>query len=66
MTVDIALIEWPEGREAGGPRLLGRLSDPDLVETVRDRLAAERRRELARLGSPVRLAAREDAEDAGA
>ena len=52
---DIALIEWPSGSHAGGPRLLGRVSDPDLVEAVRDRIGAARRRELARLERPARL-----------
>lgn len=53
--LDLALFEWPTTPEAGGPRLLGRLSDPDLVEQVRDRIAAAHRRELARLEGPVRL-----------
>lgn len=53
--VDLALIEWPECPDLGGPRLLGRLADPDLVELVRERLVAARRRELARLDQPVRL-----------
>jgi hypothetical protein len=52
---DIALIEWPNGSQAGGPRLLGRISDPDLVEAVRNRIGAARRRELARLKRPARL-----------
>ncbi len=55
--LSVALLEWPNGLEQGGPRLLGRTSDPDLIAQVRDRLAAERRRELARLkppGRPVR------------
>ena len=54
MYIDVAVIEWPEG-EAGGPRLLGRLSDPDLVKLATNRLAARRRRELAQLEGPVRL-----------
>jgi hypothetical protein len=53
-TLNVALLEWPDGPEAGGPRLLGRTSDPDLVAQVRKHLAAKRRRELARLESPVR------------
>ena len=58
--LEIALIEWPEGREAGGPRVIGRSSDPRLVAPLRDRLAAGRRRELARLKPPVRLAQETD------
>jgi hypothetical protein len=46
--VDIALVEWPDGRE-GGCRLLGRVADPDLIDAVRDRLVASRRAEIARL-----------------
>jgi hypothetical protein len=60
--VDLALVEWPEDLSLGGPRLLGRIADPDLVELVRERIAAHRRRELARLGPPVRLVG-EDPED---
>ncbi len=48
-TLNVALLEWPNGPEAGGPRLLGRTSDPDLIAQVREHLAAKRRRELARL-----------------
>ncbi len=51
-TLTVALLEW--GPEASGPALLGRTSDPDLVAQVREHLAAKRRRELARLESPVR------------
>jgi hypothetical protein len=54
-TLEVSLIEWPNGPLAGGPRLLGRCDDPDLISAVRERLAAERRRELARLEGPVRL-----------
>ena len=53
--LNVALLEWPDGLQAGGPRLLGRTSDPELVTKVQELLAAERRRELARLESPVRL-----------
>ncbi len=53
-TQNIALLEWEHGPEAGGPRLLGRTSDPALVARVRKHLAAQRRRELARLERPVR------------
>ena len=52
---DVALIVWPSDPHAGGPRLLGRVSDPDLVDAVRDRIAAARRYELASLERPVRL-----------
>ena len=45
----VALLEWPDGIERGGPRLLGRTSDTDLVARVREQLAAERRQELSRL-----------------
>jgi hypothetical protein len=57
MTLEIGLFEVLEG---GGARLVGRLSDPDLVETARDRLASAQRRALARLESPVRLVADPD------
>ena len=62
-TLNVALLEWPDGPEASGPRLLGRTSDPDLVAQVRKHLAAKRRRELARLESPARpVPAEEDQE----
>ena len=35
--------------DAGGIRLVGRLTDPDIVQDARTRLAAQRRAELARL-----------------
>ena len=54
-TLEVSLIEWPQGPEQGGPRLLGRTTDPDLIETVRSHLAAGHRLEQARLESPVRL-----------
>jgi hypothetical protein len=50
-SLHVALIESDEG----GTRLLGRTTDPDLVDRVRGCLAAERRRELAELEGPVRL-----------
>lgn len=59
-TLEIAL--FAEGET--GLRLVGRLGDPDLVAAVRVRLAAERRRELARLESPVRPVPDEDQDDA--
>ena len=51
---EIALVEWPEGLDAGGPRLLGRLSDPSVVEQIRSKIASARRRDLARLERPAR------------
>ena len=45
----LCLIEWPDDPDAGGPRLLGETSDPDLVEAVRSRLVTTRERELTRL-----------------
>lgn len=50
-TIEIALVEWPPPGELGGPRLIGRLYDPDLITEVRERLLAAHRRELARLGA---------------
>ena len=58
--LEVALVEFPDGVEAGGPRVLGRVSDPGIVEQVREQLAAERRRELASLGPPVRLVESEE------
>ena len=52
MRIELALFEIDDG---SGPTLLGRLSDPDLIDLVRERITASRRRELARLESPVRL-----------
>ena len=54
-TYEVALIEWPEGVQAGGPRVIGRVDDPRVVEQIRARIAADRRRELARLERPCRL-----------
>ena len=56
-TLEVSLIEWPEGPERGGPRLLGRTSDPELVERMCRHLAKQRRRELAALEPPVCLVA---------
>ena len=50
--LDIALFEWPDDPTSSGPRLLGRISDADLVRTVRDRLVSVRQRELAKLARP--------------
>lgn len=60
MRVDLALVEWPEDPGIGGPRLLGRLADQDLIDAARERLAARHRRELARLAPPVRLVSDDD------
>jgi len=54
--VELVLFELGDDPAVTGPRLLGRLADPALIELVRDRLAATQRRALARLESPVRLA----------
>ena len=51
MELTVALFEWSTGR-IGGPRLVGRIGDRDLVEAVRRRLAANHRVELARLEQP--------------
>lgn len=56
-TVEVALIEWPNGPENGGPRLLARSSDPLLIAVARERIAAQRRRELEQLeGTSLREA----------
>ncbi len=55
-SLEVALIEWPDGREAGGPRVIGHVTDPEIVARVRRLIAAARRRELARLEPPVRPA----------
>lgn len=47
----------------GGILLVARTSDPELIQTVRNQIAAERRRELARLEPPVRLADRDANDD---
>jgi hypothetical protein len=52
--IDLALVEWPDCPDAGGPRVLGRISDADLIEAARERIAAARRRELARIERPLR------------
>ena len=60
----VSLVEWPESSEIG-PRYLGRLEDRDLVEAVRDRIVAIRKRDAARLagaGTQSRLADRLDEE----
>ena len=45
--LEVTLIEWPEGRSRGGPRLLASSVDTELVDHVRGHLATERRREAA-------------------
>ena len=45
---EVVLVEWAEGRQAGGPRVLGQVTQPEIVERVREIVAAEHRRELAR------------------
>ena len=54
MALEAAVIEWKEDRSLG-PRLLARTADAEIVESVCDRLAAQRRRELALIARPVRL-----------
>lgn len=49
----VALLEYSDDLDAG-PRLIGRLADPDLAETVRRRLDALRRAELRRPVAIVR------------
>ena len=46
-----------------GTRLVGRTGDPELVRLIRGRLAADRRRELARLEPPVRLTRSDESDD---
>ena len=61
--LDVTLIEWPDGRARGGPRLLGTSTDPDLVSQVREQIAAERRHDLTRLEPPVRLVPKDQKDD---
>ena len=51
---EVALIEWPHGRDAGGPLVLGHTTDPEIIAQVREVVAAARRRELAHIEPPVR------------
>ena len=60
--IDLVLVEWSDFPDLDGPRLLGRVADSDLVDAVRERLAAQRRRELARLEPPVRPVPDDDSE----
>lgn len=49
---EVAIFETtPEGSTV----LIGRTEDPDILKIVAERLAADRRRELAQLERPVRL-----------
>ena len=52
--LEVALVEWPHGRDAG-PRVLGHVTDPEVVARVQEIVAAARRRELGRLEPVVRL-----------
>ena len=61
--LEVSLIEWPEGRASGRPRLLESSTDPELVSIVRERLAAQRRRELAYLEPPLRPVPDDDSEN---
>lgn len=54
MVVDFLEVALFGSDRSGGLTLLGRLTDPDLVEAVSERIAAQRRRELATLEPPVR------------
>jgi hypothetical protein len=47
--VYLALIETSEDGTGTGSRLLGRIADPDVVQVVRERLAARMRSEIDRL-----------------
>ena len=58
--LELALVEWPPG--GSEPQLLGRTTDSELIEVVRVRLAAQRRRELSRLDRPVRLVERAESD----
>ena len=51
---EVVLVEWPEGRQAGGPRVLGQVAQPEIVARVREIVATAHRKELARLSPPVR------------
>ena len=51
MQVEVALLEW--AYERGGVRLLGRSSDPELVEAVREHLVQQLGSE--RQGGPAAL-----------
>lgn len=60
-TLEVSLVEWPAGPDAGGPRVLGRLDDADLVKAVMERLTLQRQREIALIeGRPLRIVPRPD------
>jgi hypothetical protein len=48
-TLEVSLIEWPDGPNHGGPRLLGRTTEPGIVTRVQAELAAQQRERLSRL-----------------
>jgi hypothetical protein len=52
--LELVLVGWPDGADLEGPRLMGRLSDEDLVSEAQDRLAAGHVRRLRELRPPVR------------
>jgi hypothetical protein len=56
MALEIVLVDWSDRPDFEGPRLLGRLRDPDLVEAAQDRLTAATLRHLAAIRPPVQLA----------
>ena len=62
-SLEVALIEWPDGREAGGPRVIGHVTDSEIVARVRRLIADARRRDLARLEPPVRPLRDDDPEN---
>jgi hypothetical protein len=64
MRFEVALFELADDPASAGPRLLGRLTDPELIDLVRDRLASARRRELAQIEAPVRLVRPDDGDAA--
>jgi len=52
--LELVLVGWPDGADLEGPRLMGRLSDEDLVSEAQERLAAGHVRRLRELRPPVR------------
>ena len=40
---EVVLFEYPEGRDVGAPRLLGTVNDPEIVDAVREVVAANKR-----------------------
>ena len=64
MALEVALLEW--GEESGGVRMLGRSTDPALVEVVREHLT--RRLSPYTPGDsrvPIRLVSNPNGEDDG-